>query len=205
MSSLDDGRWRRKPPVLPAGIRAVARQASVGAYWRFEVRWQDPTSGRKLVELLDRPQDAIDFKAHLRLLKRRDALGDIDRGRESLNAFAREWFAKHAARALSERTLAAYAGIYDRHLAPRVGVLELRQLRPRVIDQLRTALLDGGVGEPTVRKALAVLSAILTQAVVWDRIDANPVRQVRNRRHAGARSSRRCRSSRSRGSCTRTA
>jgi integrase len=69
--------------------------------------------------------------------------------------------------------------LYDRHLGPRIGHLELRQLRPRVIDQLQRALLNDGVGAPTVRRALAVLSSMLGIAVVWDRIDANPVRAVR--------------------------
>jgi integrase len=178
--SLNDRRWRRAPPNLAGtGVRPRERRDARGTYYVFEVRWTDPVTQRKLSEQFDAPQDALDFKAHERLLKRRGALGELDRGRETLDIFADEWLEQHATTHLSSRSLRDYAGLYDRHLAPRVGHLELRQLRPRVIDQLQRAMLDNGVAAPTVRKALAVLSSMLGQAVVWDRIDANPVRAVR--------------------------
>ena len=160
-------------------MRPRERRDARGTYYVFEVRWTDPVTKRKLSEQFDTPQDALDFKAHQRLLKRRGALSELDRGRETLDTFAGEWLEQHATTHLSSRSLRGYARLYDRHLAPRIGHLELRQLRPRIIDQLQRAMLDDGVGAPTVRKALAVLSSMLGQAVVWDRIDANPVRAVR--------------------------
>jgi integrase len=178
--SLNDRRWRRAPPdVAGTGVRPRKRGDARGTYYVFEVRWTDPVTKRKLYEQFDTPQDALDFKAHQRLLKRRGALSELDRGRETLDVFAGEWLEQHATTHLSSRTLSGYAGLYDRHVGPRIGHLELRQLRPRVIDQLQRALLDDGVGAPTVRRALAVLSSMLGIAVVWDRIDANPVRAVR--------------------------
>jgi integrase len=36
-----------------------------------------------------------------------------------------------------------------------------------------------GVGAPTVRKALALLSGLFRAAVTWDRVDRNPVREVK--------------------------
>ena len=178
--SLNDRRWRRTPPDLAGtGVRSRERRDARGTYYVFEVRWTDPVTKHKLSEQFDTPQDALDFKAHQRLLKRRGALSELDRGRETLDAFAAEWLEQHATTHLSGRSLTGYARLYDRHLAPRIGHLELRQLRPRVIDQLQRAMLDDAVGAPTVRKALAVLSSMLGQAVVWDRIDANPVRSVR--------------------------
>jgi integrase len=178
--SLNDTRWRRTAPDLAGtGVRLRTRHDARGTYYVFEVRWNDPITKRKFSEQFDTPQDALDFKAHQRLLKRRDALSELDRGRETLDTFAAEWLEQHAATHLSNRSLRSYAGLYDRHLGPRIGRLELRQLRPRVIDQLQRAMLDDGVGSPTVRKSLAVLSSMLGQAVIWDRIDANCVRAVR--------------------------
>lgn len=177
---LNDARWRRAPPELAGtGVRPRERSDARGTYYVFDVRWVDPVTRRRLSEQFDTPQDALDFKAHQRLLKRRGALSELDRGRETLDVFAAEWLEQHASTHLSRRTLRGYAGLYDRHLGPRIGHLELRQLRPRVIDQLQRALLDDGVGPPTVRKALAVLSSMLAVAVIWDRIDANSVRAVR--------------------------
>lgn len=178
--SATDRRWRRPPPDLSGtSVRPRARRDARGTYYVFEVRWTDPVSQRKLAEQFDTPQDALDFKAHQRLLKRRGALSDLDRGRETLDTFAGEWLEQYATAHLSRRTLTGYARLYDLHVGPRIGHLELRRLRPRVIDQLQRALLDDQVGAPTVRRALAVLSSMLGQAVVWDRIDANPVRAVR--------------------------
>jgi integrase len=173
-----DGRHRQEPAKIP-GVRARMRRDARGPYWVFEVRWTDPGTGRKLSQQLDTPDDAEDFKAQLRLLSRRGTLADLDRGRETLDAFATEWLAQHAASTLARATLKAYATTYNLHVSPRIGGLELRQLRPKVVDQLKQKMLDEGIGAPTVLKALAVLSSMLSQAVVWDRLDANPVRSVR--------------------------
>ena len=176
-----DRRWRQAPPQVP-GVRPRRRRDALGDYWVFEVRWTDPATKRKLGKSFDTAGDAQDFQAQLRLLARRGALGDLDRGRETLDAFAAEWLAHHAATTLARTTLRAYATTYNMHVAPRIGGLELRQIRPITVDQLKQALLDGGAGAPTVLKALAVLSSMFGQAVVWDRVDANPVRAVRKPR-----------------------
>src|SRR5512132_1008063 len=55
-------------------------------------------------EQTDTPQNALDFKAHQRLRKRRGALSELDRGRETLDAFAAEWLEQHATTHLSGRS-----------------------------------------------------------------------------------------------------
>jgi integrase len=181
-----DPRWRQAPPDVP-GVRTRRRRDRLGDYWVFEVRWTDPGTRRKLSKTFDTPADARDHQAQLRLLRRRGTLGDLDRGRETLDAFAAEWLEHHAAAALARATLRAYATTYNLHLAPRVGGLALREIRPVTVDRLKQALLDDGVGSPTVLKALAVLSSMFSLAVVWDRVDANPVRAVRKPRAARAK------------------
>jgi integrase len=176
-----DPRWRAAPPHVP-GVRPRARRDGLGPYWVFEVRWTDPGTRRKLSRTFDTAADARDFQAQLRVLARRGALADLDRGRESLDAFAAEWLAHHAASTLARATLRAYATTYNAHVAPRIGGLALRDIRPVTVDQLKRALLEDGVGAPTVLKALAVLSSMLGQAVIWDRLDAHPVRAVRKPR-----------------------
>jgi integrase len=166
----------RQPPKTPAGVEP---RWYVGKGWQFGVRWTDPITQRRLREELDSVEEALDFKAHLRLLKRRGQLHDLDRGRVLLVDFAQRWFVEWAKVNYPPRTLRAYAGIGDRHLLPRVGGLQLRQVTPAVVDQLKTDLATAGVGAPTIRKALAVLSAMLRQAVVWGELEYNPVREIK--------------------------
>jgi integrase len=177
-STPQDGRWRKTPPTLP-GVHAKERRDALGPYWVFVVRWKDPVSGKRLTETCPTPQEALDFKAQLRLMRRRGNLDDLDRGRETLGEFAGRWLTQHAAQHLTRRTLKAYTTTYNKHIHPALGGAMLRDIKPLVVDQFRTALLEAGVGAPTVRKALAVLSSMLGQAVLWGRIDQNPVRSVK--------------------------
>ena len=72
-----------------------------------------------------------------------------------------------------------YASTWNRHLLLGVGHLQLRQLTPNVVDELNTDLQEAGVGAPTIRKAMSLLQAMLRQAVAWDRLRLNPVKQIR--------------------------
>jgi integrase len=170
-----------QPPKTPRGIEPRSYrdlQRPGGVRWRYGVRWTDPVTRRRLREEFDTVEDALDFKAHLRLLKRRGQLHDLDRGRALLVDFAVRWLTDYAIAAYPERTQRDYAGVYNRHLLPRVGNLQLRHITPAVVDQLKTDLSNAGVGDPTIRKALAVLSAMLRQAVVWGEIAYNPVKEI---------------------------
>lgn len=60
----------------------------------------------------------------------------------------------------------------------RIGGYRLRDVTPAVVHGIKADLLSEKTGAPTIRKALAVLSAIFRCAVEWDRIDRNPVRDV---------------------------
>jgi site-specific recombinase XerC len=68
--------------------------------------------------------------------------------------------------------------MWNSHLLPGVGHLQLRQLTPGVVDQLKSGLRADGVGAPTIRKTLSLLQAMLRQAVAWDRLRLNPVKQI---------------------------
>lgn len=178
MGRPKDNRWRRKPPIHP-GIRNRERRDTAGIYWVFEVRWTDPATHKKLSETLDTPQDALDFKAQLRALRRRGILGDLDRGRETLDDFAGDWLERHASTHLTPKVLSTYASAYDREISPRMGAMELRQIKPRTVDNLRSSMLAAGAKPPTVIKTLTVLSSMLERAVLWERIDVNPVHSVK--------------------------
>jgi hypothetical protein len=168
-----------RPDPIP-GVEIRERKRRDGTvYYVYRVRWKDPVTGKRLVETLDTPEDALDFQAHLRLARRRGVLQELDQGRELLSDFAAEWWKRYAKHNLDRPTRKAYESVWNRHLLPRVGHLQLRQITPGVVDQLKTDLQQGSVGTPTIRKAMSLLQAMLRQAVSWDRIRVNPVKQVR--------------------------
>jgi integrase len=169
-----------KPPDPIPGVEIRPRRHRNGTvYYVYRVRWKDPVSGQRLGEEFDTAADALDFRAHLRLAARRGALHELDMGRELVVDFAAEWWARFAKHQLDKPTRATYASIWNRHLLGRIGHLQLRQITPGVVDQLKTDLLDDGVGAPTIRKALSLLQAMLREAVTWDRLRLNPVKQIR--------------------------
>lgn len=166
------------PDPIP-GVEIRPRKHRDGStYYVYRIRWKDPVTGRRLVETLPTPGDALDFQAHLRLARRRGALAELDMGHELLVDFAAEWWDRYAKHGLATPTRKVYASIWNRHLLGRVGHLELRQITPAVVDRLKTDLQDDGVGAPTIRKAMSLLQAMLRQAVAWDRIRVNPVKEI---------------------------
>ena len=83
---------------------------------------------------------------------------------------------------MSAATSQTYASIWNRHLYRRVGHLQLRQITPAVVDRLKLDMQKAAVGAATIRKAMSLLQAILREAVAWDRIRTNPVKQIRKPR-----------------------
>jgi excisionase family DNA binding protein len=102
-------------PDTPRGIEPRLRQGPDGPVWRFRVRWRDPRSGRRLVEELDTVADALDFRAHLRLARRRGVLSELDRGSGRLDAFVERWWTSWAAHNLTRPTLRVYANVWNLH------------------------------------------------------------------------------------------
>ncbi len=181
----------KAPRKLPGIENRAHRRRGGELWWTFRVRWTDPRTGRRLSEQFDDQLDAADFLAHLRLAERRGVLVEIDMGRRPLAEFTAEWWERYAGLNLERSTLRTYAVVWNRHLLPRVGHLELRQLTPGAVARLRADLEADGVGPATIRKALGLLQAICRQAVEWEELRANPVKQIRKPpRHASSRSAR---------------
>ena len=163
---------------MPRGIEA--RWHAGRAVWTFRVRWTDPVSGERRSQEFDTVDDALDYQAYLRLARRRGALDELSRGRVILSEFVEDdWWPNHAGRRLSRHTLNGYSQLWNRHLLPRVGHLELRQLTTPTVQTLREALEADGVRPPTVRKSLAVLQSICAHAVRKGELTINPVSAVR--------------------------
>ena len=134
---------------------------------------------REHVRSFDRREDAIRFETDLRRRKQLGELVETDDGQETLDEWAREWFASYAQPNLAGHTLAYYARAWDIHVLPRLGELELRRLTPAVVAGFADELRRDGVGDPTIRKVLSLLQSVLSRAVVLGKITANPVAAIR--------------------------
>src|SRR5581483_11518769 len=119
------------------------------------------------------------FKASLQRARELGRPLDLDRGKETVAGFVERWWREYAVVELEAATIAHYGRIWERHLRHRIGGYALRDVTPSVVAGLKAELFAGGVGTPTVRKALALLSGLFRCAVLWDRVDRNPVREVK--------------------------
>jgi site-specific recombinase XerD len=129
--------------------------------------------GRRAAERAAREYDAG--------IHRAQALGGLeilDRGRVTFAEYAEAWWSRYASRRLAGATLDSYAGLLDRLLIPRWGAWPLREITPRAIEEWIADLHDAQVGDPTILRALAVMSGVLKRAVVDQELTANPVAAV---------------------------
>ena len=155
-------------------IEKVTRKSGA-VVWR--VRWRE--ADRNRARTFDRKADAARFETEVRRRQQTGDLPPLEGGRETLAAFAEKWWKTYAVPNLAPKTKRIYAELWDRHVAPRLGTIPLRELTPELIASFRADLTAAGVGDPTVRKILAFLQGILQRAVEWRRIDSNPAKGVR--------------------------
>jgi integrase len=141
--------------------------------WR--VRWRDE-HGRNRSKTLGRKRDAEAFDAEIRRLRRLGELGLMDAGRVSLAEFGQKWLVAYAVPNLEPKTLRTYESLWDRHVLPNIGGVELRQLRPAVLDGYLAQLQRDGLSPASVKKVAGMLQGVLQRAVEWERIAQNPMR-----------------------------
>jgi integrase len=153
-------------------VEQVARSDGTKV-WR--VRWRDER-GRNRSKTLGRKRDAEAFDAEIRRLRRLGELGLLDAGRVTLAEFGQEWLVAYAVPNLEPKTLRTYESLWDRHVLPNIGGLELRQLRPGVLDGYLAQLQRNGLSPASVKKVAGMVQGVLQRAVEWERIAQNPMR-----------------------------
>src|SRR5215218_6584342 len=154
-------------------VERIMRQS--GPVWR--VRWRE--GGHERSRVVGRKRDAEAFDAEIRRRRRVGDLALLDAGRETLADFADEWWRLYAVPNLSDRTRRSYAGMWDRHVLPRLGGHRLCDVRPEMVERFRADLRTAGIGDPTIYRVLSLLQGVMQRAVEWERIASNPVRLVR--------------------------
>jgi hypothetical protein len=167
-------------PEVPRGIEPQQHRNRDSWVWRYRLRWRAPATSRRLVEEFATVEDALDFRAHLRLAARGSVLDELGRGRMLLRDFVEnEWWPKDAGRRLERNTLETYAPVWNVHIGPRLGHLQVRQLKAPAVQALKKRMESDGVGAPTTRRALAIPQATCRYAIAQGERSSSPVREVR--------------------------
>ena len=121
--------------------------------------------------------DAQDFDAEVRRRRRLGTLATLTPTTTTLNDYMEASWAPAHRVLLAPRTREVYAQSYDRHIADTLGKMPLHAIKPAVVARWQVGVLAHG--HEALRKARAVLSAILRTAVEAELIPTNPVAAVR--------------------------
>jgi integrase len=112
---------------------------------------------------------------------------DPERAKVTVEQYAEQWIRERPG--LRPRTVELYRWLLRKHIAPRLGGVELGRLTTALVRRWRTELLESGVSESMTAKAYRLLRAVLNTAASEDQlIRTNPCRvRGADRENAGER------------------
>lgn len=159
---------------------AISKLKLANGRTRYRVRYREPGIRNPKTATFDSKAEAQEFEANLRIAKNG---GRMVRkaSNQTLEAFGIEYRERYALVELAPSTLKVQRSMWNVHILPKLGGQPLATLaaNPELVQGFKADLLNEGVGEAAVRKALAVLSAVLSKGVEWGRIQSNPCATVR--------------------------
>ncbi len=155
-----------------------------GAKVVYRARYRDP-SGKERVRQFDRKRDAQRHLREQETAKDKGTWVDPDRGKVTLEKWARGWLANRTD--LKPKTRASYQGLLNSLILPEFGRIPLSAIRPMAVEQWvaeltrqRSRLTGDPLSESRVRQAYGLLSSMLESAVAKEHLHRNPCRGVEN-------------------------
>jgi integrase len=166
-----------RPKPIP-GVEIRERRPRGGeVLYSYRVRFQN-ARGKRDQRSFDTAQDAQDFRARLRLLKRTGDLAVLERGNEALERFMGDFWRLYVETRLETSTRKKYRCLWNVHINRRLGAMELRQITPLVLSEFILELEEAGAGAATIRSCLGLLQSMFARAVEWDRASVNVVKLI---------------------------
>lgn len=143
---------------------------------RWEARYRGPDGRMRSADrMFDRKSDAERYLTMVEAAVHRDEWVDPRLARVRLIDYAERWIDQRPG--LRPRTEQLYRWTLRKHIAPTLGGVPLANLDTALIREWRAQLLASGASVSIAAKAYRLLRAILTTAVVEDRIlTRNPCR-----------------------------
>jgi integrase len=123
-------------------------------------------------------EEALDYRAKLRLLKRAGDLALLELGRETLEHLMVDYWRLYAETRLQPNTRRKYRCLWRVHIKQRLGAMQLRQITPLALSEFVGELEAAGVGIPTIRSCLGLLQSMFARAVQWERARVNVVKLI---------------------------
>jgi integrase len=143
-----------------------------GTRWR--VRWRE-AGGRMRSRSVNGKREATALDADIR--SRKFTGQALPRpGNETLAAAHDEWWRLRGS-TLATNTQRTYQAAWNAHVRDRFDSHRISALaaEPQLFEELMADMRARGVGRAAQRKVLVVISAVLTSAVEWRKLPANPV------------------------------
>jgi integrase len=166
-----------RPKPIP-GVEIRERRPRGGeVLYSYRVRFKN-ARGKRDQRSFDTAQDAQDFRARLRLLKRTGDLAVLERGNEALERFMGDFWRLYVETRLETSTRKKYRCLWNVHINRRLGAMELRQITPLVLSEFVLELEEAGAGAATIRSCLGLLQSMFARAVEWDRASVNVVKLI---------------------------
>ncbi len=166
-----------RPKPIP-GVEIRERRPRGGeVLYSYRVRFKN-ARGKRDQRSFDTAQDAQDFRARLRLLKRTGDLAVLERGNEALERFMGDFWRLYVETRLETSTRKKYRCLWNVHINRRLGAMELRQITPLVLSEFILELEEAGAGAATIRSCLGLLQSMFARAVEWDRASVNVVKLI---------------------------
>ena len=166
-----------RPKPIP-GVEIRERRPRGGeVVYSYRVRFKN-ARGKRDQRSFDTAQDAQDFRARLRLLKRTGDLAVLERGNEALERFMGDFWRLYVETRLETSTRKKYRCLWNVHINRRLGAMELRQITPLVLSEFILELEEAGAGAATIRSCLGLLQSMFARAVEWDRASVNVVKLI---------------------------
>jgi integrase len=105
----------------------------------------------------------------------------------SFNELYEYWLKEYADKHLEKTTLEDYTTELDNKIIPAIGHLKIAKIKPTHLQSFYNNLLEdgirrdgksGGYSPVTIKKNHAIISSMLSQAVLWQLIESNPCDRV---------------------------
>lgn len=161
------------------GIRKVVRDYGTHKVTKYEARINDVHGGRGLMNI--GTFDGFDVAKRALTKARRDIDGNTfvapSAGKALFLTVAKDWLASGDVVALKARTREGYRALIAGRLAPLHDV-PVGQLRYKRLSQFLADQTTDGLSPASVRNVLAVLRAVLDEAVRQELLPANPARSL---------------------------
>lgn len=101
----------------------------------------------------------------------------LDSEKTTVGDYLAAWLAESARPGVAPSTFERYEQDVRSHIAPVLGDMRLRKLKPHNVEVLKRTLLEK-LAPSTANQCLVTLSVALNRAVKWELIDRNPVKAV---------------------------